>query len=189
MYNKNRMYKVYHIRPVGQTDTSKFYIGITKNRLELRLSKHMTSKRPVGFILRDLGREAVEIVELHRGSHDEALQLEYKYRPNRNMGWNVQAGDNKSTVVCGGCGKHLPKRKTGSMCGSCNDRKFTKGAVPHNKGNGVKASLRSPEGLILKYESITDFCKEHNLVPANVRKVIKGERKHTKGWTLVSIEG
>ncbi len=189
MNSKNRMYKVYHIRPVGQTDTSKFYIGITKNNIEKRLSQHMCSKRPVGAILRDLGRESIEIVELHRGTREEALQLESHYRPDVNIGWNVMAGGNKKTVMCKGCGKYLPKRKNGAMCAECNPTKFIKGSVPHNKGKGYKASLRSPEGHIFTYESLTDFCKEHFLVTANVRKVIKGERKHTKGWTLVSTEG
>lgn len=186
---KNRMYKVYHIHPIGETDTSKFYIGITKNNVEFRLSQHMASKRPIGSILRDLGRQAVEITVLHCVSEEEALQLEYEYRPDVNIGWNVRAGGNVRTVRCSGCGKYLPKRKTGAMCSECNPTRFSKGSIPFNKGTGTKATLRSPTGETYTYHSITDFCNEHGLVQSNVRKVIKGERKHTKGWTLVSIEG
>lgn len=186
---KNRMYKVYHIRPVGQTDTSNFYIGITKNALEFRLLQHMTSKRPVGSILRDLGKEAVEIVCLHRVDKETAMALEADYRPEMNIGWNVMAGGNKRTVVCNGCGKHLPKRATGAQCSSCNDTKFAKGSIPVNAGTGMKAILMSPAGETLTFSNLHQFCNEHGLVPANVRKVIKGVRKHTKGWTLVSTEG
>lgn len=186
---KNRMYKVYHIRPVGETDTSKFYIGITKNSLKFRLAQHMTSKRPVGNILRELGKDAIEIVMLHMVSKEEALRLEGEYRPDMNIGWNVRAGGNVRTVVCSGCGVHLPKRARGAMCGSCNDCRFPKGSVPVNAGSGMKAVLRSPEGALLSYDNLHQFCKEHSLIPANVRKVIKGERKHTKGWTVSSIEG
>lgn len=186
---KNRMYKVYHIRPVGQTDTSKFYVGITKNSLEFRLLQHMTSKRPVGSILRDLGKDAVEIVCLHHVGKEEAMRLEAEYRPLMNIGWNVRAGGDTRTVICSGCGNHLPKRATGAKCASCNDTRFAKGSTPANAGTGMKAVLLSPEGEHVTFHTLHQFCNEHGLVPANVRKVIKGDRKHTKGWTLVSTEG
>lgn len=152
---KNRMYHVYHIRPIGETDTSKFYVGITKNSLKFRLSQHMCSKRPVGAILRDLGKDAVEIISLFFGSKEDALQMEYKLRPELNIGWNAMAGGNQPT-----------------------------GSLPHNYGTGVKVALRAPDGSIHRPYSLHQFCKDNNLVTANVRKVIKGERKHTKGWTI-----
>jgi predicted GIY-YIG superfamily endonuclease len=183
------MYTVYHIRPIGEEDTSKFYVGITKNKLSHRLSQHLTSKRPVGAILRELGLGCVEIVALHKVSKEEALQLEYTYRPVCNIGWNVRAGGNHTTVRCSGCDKHLPKRKTGTMCSSCNNTKFTKGSTPSNAGTGMRAILMSPDGIKTSYENLHRFCNEHGLIPANVRKVIKGVRKHTKGWKLVSLEG
>lgn len=186
---KNRMYTVYHIRPIGETDTSKYYVGITKNKLSHRLSQHFTSRRPIGAILRDLGYEAVEIIPLHKTTKEEALQLEFGYRPDRNIGWNCMAGGNYSTVRCSGCGKKLPKRKLGAMCHECNPTRFTKGSTPSNTGTGMRATLISPDGVQLTYDNLNSFCREHNLVPANVRKVIKGERKHTKGWTLFSLEG
>lgn len=182
---KNRMHRVYHIRPIGETDTSKFYIGITKRSLAHRLSQHMTSTRPVGKALRELGRDAVEIVELHFvSSREEALRLEEAYRPTRYIGWNASAGGNAATVRCSGCGIHLPKRRTGAMCEKCNDRKFTKGSIPHNHGKGMKAVLKSPDGRLVEFDVMADFCAKNDLIAANVRKVIKGERKHTKGWTL-----
>lgn len=181
---KNRMYHVYHIRPIGETDTSKFYVGITKNSLKFRLSQHMCSKRPVGTILRDLGKDAVEIISLFFGSKEDALQMEYKLRPELNIGWNVMAGGNHRTVICSGCGKYLPKRATGAICDTCNPCKFTMGTMPHNYGTGVKVALRAPDGSIHRPYSLHQFCKDNNLVTANVRKVIKGERKHTKGWTI-----
>jgi predicted GIY-YIG superfamily endonuclease len=143
---KNRLYRVYHIRPLGETDTSKFYVGITKNSLSFRLSQHMTSQRPIGTILRDLGRESVEIISLFFGSREAALQLEYELRPDMNIGWNLMAGGN--------CSKD------------------------------VKVKLKSPDGILYAPYSLTQFCNEHGLVTANVRKVINGERRHTKGWTI-----
>lgn len=187
--SKQRLYTLYHIRPLGHTDTSKHYVGITKNSLEFRLSQHMCSLRPVGDALRALGRDAVEIVSLGKFSHSEALQEEYKLRPQRNIGWNIIAGGDYSTVRCSGCNVKLPKRATGAMCEKCNDCRFTKGTLPHNFGTGVKAVLVCPEGHEYAPYSIHQFCKERGLVTANVRKVLKGERKHTKGWTARLLEG
>lgn len=187
--SKTRLYTVYHIRPKGSTDTTEFYIGITKNSLATRLSQHMCSPRPVGDALRALGRDAIEIVALHKEPLEVALQIEYSYRPRRHMGWNIQAGGEESTVKCIGCGKLLPKRKTGAMCSACNDSKFKLGSMPRNYGSGVKCLLVSPEGIEYMPYSLHQFCRENGLVTANVRKVLKGERKHTKGWTARLIEG
>lgn len=189
MKNKQRLYSVYHIRPIGETDTTKFYIGITKNTLSTRLSQHMCSTKPVGAILRELGKDSIEIVCLHKEYLEDALRLESEYRPAMNIGWNVRAGGNSVTVKCTCCGKPLPKRRTGAMCSDCNDCRFTKGNLPVNYGTGIKARLVSPEGVVYYPESITRFCAEHGLVTANVRKVIKGLRKHTLGWTASLTEG
>lgn len=186
---KTRLYTVYHIRPKGETDTSKYYIGITKNSLSVRLGQHMCSNRPIGDVLRALGRDSVEIVPLHKAPLHDALQLEFNYRPRRFMGWNIQAGGEESTVKCSGCGKLLPKRKTGAMCSACNHTKFSIGQMPHSFGTGIKCILVSPEGEEFIPYSLHQFCKERGLVTANIRKVLKGERKQSKGWTARLIDG
>ena len=186
---KQRLYTLYHIRPKGETDTSKFYVGITKNSLKARLGQHMHSKRPVGDVLRTLGQDAIEIVSLGKYPLQEALQKEYELRPYMHMGWNIMAGGQRRTVVCSGCGKYLPKRRTGAQCEGCNDRRFKVGDMPPNYGKGVKAVLVDPEGNEYMPFSLHQFCAKHGLVTANVRKVLKGERKHTKGWTARLLEG
>lgn len=186
---KQRLYTLYHIRPKGKTDTSQFYVGITKNSLKTRLSQHMFSKRPVGDVLRALGEDAIEIVSLGKYPLQEALQKEYELRPYQHMGWNIMAGGQRRTVICSGCGKYLPKRRTGAQCGDCSDRRFKVGQMPPNYGKGVKAVLVDPEGNEYMPFSLHQFCAKHGLVTANVRKVLKGERKHTKGWTARLLEG
>ena len=186
---KQRLYTLYHIRPKGETDTSKFYVGITKNTLQYRLGQHFHSPRPVGDALRALGREAIEIVCLGKFPLQEALQEEYKLRPYTNMGWNILAGGNVRTVTCSGCGKYLPKRRTGAQCEDCNNRRFKEGDMPHNYGKGVRAVLVDPEGNEYMPFSLHQFCPKHGLVTSNVRKVLKGERKHTKGRTARLLEG
>lgn len=185
---KTRLYKVYHIRIKGNTDLSEGYVGITRRSLPYRLSQHFCSKRPVGKILRALGHQAVEIVQLAMLPKEQALEMEYNLRPKRFIGWNVFAGGNRITVVCTLCGKPLPKRKTGAMCMDCHPTKFVKGRTPHNFGKGKKYRLTSPTGESFEPESLTRFCREHGILDTNIRKIAKGKRKSDHGWTAVCIE-
>lgn len=184
---KERIYKVYHIRLKGNTNLNEGYIGITKNSLKFRLLQHTTSKRPIGTVLRSLQPDEYEIVELFRGNKQFALDKEYELRPQRNIGWNVMAGGDRATVVCPICGKHLPKRATGSKCMECHNTKFQKGHVPHNYGCGEKYELTDPDGNKYIPEAFTVFCREHGLTPQNLRKVAKGLRKHSNGWTAKKV--
>lgn len=179
---KTRLYKVYHIHEKGNKDIHQGYVGITRRSLSYRLGQHMCSKRPVGTILRSLGKDNVEIEQLAFLPKEEALTMEYNLRPERNIGWNTLAGGNRKTVRCPKCGKYLPKRKTGTYCAECMPTKFSKGHIPHNYGKGKRFKLISPMGEICFPTSLTQFCKKYNICEANIRKVANGERKHCKGW-------
>jgi len=170
----HRLYKVYHIRKVGCEDTSDGYIGITKNSLKFRLSQHMTSKRPVGSILRELGPAAIEIVKLAELPFAEACAMEYNLRPKLRMGWNFMAGGARAAP-------EWYKGKVGF------DAKFKQGQKPYNYGTGKRIRLVSPDGLVYEPEILDTFCVEHGLIRQNVHKVCKGQRKHTKGWTAAYI--
>jgi len=191
---KTRLYRVYWIYTEGMSDyKTQGYVGVTKNSIFHRLGQHLHSKRPVGYILRELKDTGIDIkvVELFRGTKEEALDKEYELRPNRYIGWNIQAGGNRSTVVCSNCGKYLPKGYSNSkhLCTECNDYdgKFTKGNTPHNYGKGEKYLLIDPDGNEYRPEVFTLFCKEHNLTPQNLRKVAKGTRKHHKQWKAIKL--
>lgn len=170
--DKERLYKVYHIRIKGCDDTTQGYIGITKNSLKFRLSQHSTSKRPVGTILRELGLDAVEIVKLAELPFQEALQMEAELRPEMRMGWNYMAG---------GCTQTYKVQHTGT------DSRFKPNTKPHNYGKGKKVRLFSPDGDVYEPTILNEFCEEHGLVRQNVHKVCRGIRKHTKGWTAIYI--
>lgn len=184
---KTDYYKVYHIRMKGNDNLQEGYIGITRRSLPYRLSQHRHSKRPIGTVLRSLPRDVVEIVEFARGDESFALNLEYTLRPQRNIGWNCRAGGNMYTIVCPGCGKRLPHRKSGSYCEKCRPSKFTKGHIPKNYGKGVRYELISPEGIHYKPEAFTVFCKERGLNPQNLRKVAKGARHQHRGWIAIEL--
>jgi hypothetical protein len=49
---------------------------------------------------------------------------------------------------------------------------------------GFYYCLRSPSGLIVVTHNLRATCKEHNLNRANLGKVLKGQRSHSKGWTI-----
>lgn len=185
--SKTRLYKVYHIHKKGNNDLSEGYVGVTRRSLAYRLSQHFCSTRPVGKILRSLGKENVEISLIKMLPKAEALNMEYVLRPKRNMGWNTMAGGNVATVRCPVCGKPLPKRKTGTVCIDCFDTKFKKGDMPHNYGTGKRYLITDPDGNTYTPESLVEFCKEHELTPQNLRMVAKGTRKHHKGWKAVEL--
>lgn len=184
---KTRLYKVYHIHTKDNTSYTDGYIGITRRSLAYRLGQHFNSKRPVGKILRELGKENVVIDLIKMCDYEQALSLEYVLRPNRNMGWNSRAGGNAATVRCPSCGKRLPKSKYGSYCMDCRNTKFQKNHVPSNYRSGKHYRITSPEGEVFEPVSLVDFCKQHDLTPQNLRKVAKGEHKHHKGWTAIDI--
>lgn len=170
---KNRLYSVYHIREVGNEDTSQGYIGITKNTLKFRFSQHATSKRPIGTIIRS--GIPLEIVCLHKVPLEDAFYYEGVYRPRMNIGWNVMAGGGRSAPEW--------RKKTGRNC------RFPSGHEPHNYGKGEKYKLVSPEGEEFIPEAFTVFCRERGLNPQNLRKVAKGLRKHSSGWKATRLNG
>jgi hypothetical protein len=53
-----------------------------------------------------------------------------------------------------------------------------------NKKTETYPELVSPEGEVFIVEHLTNFCNTHNLAASNLCKVLKGERKHHKGWKL-----
>jgi group I intron endonuclease len=62
-------------------------------------------------------------------------------------------------------------------------RKSNKGwTLPENEI--TKNILKSPTGDIVSITNITKFSKENNLTPSAIVAVLKGKRKHHKGWTI-----
>lgn len=189
MYRKKtRLYKVYHIHEKGNNNLHEGYVGVTRHSIEYRLGQHFCSKRPVGAILRALGRENVVIDQLAMLPKEDALMMEYNLRPEMNIGWNTRAGGNRRTVRCPICGKYLPKRKQATICENCHPTKFQKGHKPHNYGKGECYKLTAPDGTVYYPEAFTVFCREHDLIPQNLRRVAKGLRKHSNGWRAERID-
>jgi len=181
--SKERIYKAYWLRTECMTDVkTQGYVGITKNSIYHRFGQHCHSNRPVGTTIREIGEDNIIISELSRGTYEEISNLEATLRPQRFIGWNILAGAGVQTVRCSGCNVHLPKRATGAQCELCNDSKFPLGHKPHNWGKGRLVELIDPSGVVYHPEALTVFCKEHGLVPQNVRKVARGDRRHTQQW-------
>jgi hypothetical protein len=181
---KTRLYKVYHIRIKGNDNLNEGYIGVTRHSLSYRLSQHLCSTRPVGEILRKLGKEAIEIKQLAMLPKDEALAMEYRLRSTLNKGWNVRAGGNETALYCPSCGKPMPhKPKKTQFCWDCYKNLLSIGFIKGNTaGTSERYRLTAPDGTIYEPRFFTEFCRQHELTPQNLRKVAKGNRRHHKGW-------
>ena len=187
---KERMYKLYWLRTECMSDPlTQGYIGITKNNIYHRFGQHCHSKRPVGSTIREIGEDNILISELTRGSYEDMIEEEYRYRPKRFIGWNIAVGGNKPSVLCAACGVYLPKRASGAQCESCNPCRFTKGIKPHNQGKGRKMEIIAPDGTIHYPEVSLHWCQERGLTPQNLHKVCKGQRAHHKGFKARYISG
>jgi group I intron endonuclease len=58
------------------------------------------------------------------------------------------------------------------------------------KINTKTYNLIDPQGNVYTTEhGLTSFCEQHGLTPANLLKVLKGERSHHKGWRIERVEG
>lgn len=183
MEKKERIYKLYWLRTADMTDPkTQGYIGITKNSIYHRFGQHCHSKRPVGATIREIGEDNIIVSELSRGTQEDMMSLEFSFRPKRYIGWNIQAGGNRSEQFCPMCNKHLPKRRIGTICRTCKDTRFQKGSKPHNWGKGRSMELIDPSGRVFYPECLTVFCRQYNLEPNNLRKVANGERRHHKQW-------
>jgi len=66
------------------------YVGVTSRDLERRLIEHRRSENL--HLRRALEKYDTEIVLLREGSDKEILELEYEYRPNPMVGWNITVG-------------------------------------------------------------------------------------------------
>lgn len=49
---------------------------------------------------------------------------------------------------------------------------------------GFYFCLRSPDGKIIVTKNLRETCQNYKLNRANLEKVLKGERTHSKGWTI-----
>lgn len=79
------------------------YIGYTSRTVEERWKGHIKESSrarnlnyPVYNAMRKYG-EAIQVTTLVEGPEEYCLELEFKLRPERKIGWNLQMGGNKGT--------------------------------------------------------------------------------------------
>lgn len=88
--------------------------------------------------------------------------------------WNK--GKPFEKITCEKCGKKVSppmyKRWHGDNCGK----------------NISRYIIYDPQGnKYITKEGIVEFCKKHNLTASNMLSILKGKRKHHKGWTIEEV--
>ncbi|APC46057.1 HNH endonuclease [Vibrio phage vB_VspP_pVa5] len=48
--------------------------------------------------------------------------------------------------------------------------------------NAMEFTLTAPDGSVVSGYNLKEFCRENNLDRANIRQVMRGQRKSCKGW-------
>lgn len=51
--------------------------------------------------------------------------------------------------------------------------------------NKTVFKLKSPEGEIFETKNLSRFCRENNLLQGNMSKLVAGQRKSHRGWSLL----
>jgi hypothetical protein len=62
-------------------------------------------------------------------------------------------------------------------------RAVTNNSVNVSKILGKRVEIVTPDGQVLAYDSLKLACRVYRLHPGHMREVIKGKRKHHKGYT------
>jgi len=67
-----------------------------------------------------------------------------------------------------------------------------KGTLTWNKGMCIDSKyvykIKSPTGEVIEIKSMNNFCKENNLSPSCMFRLISGKQKQHKGWTFIKRE-
>lgn len=173
------------------------YIGVSNNPMK-RFKAHAKGPYTVGNAIRKY-KKKIKITKIFKGTREECFAKEASLRPHPNMGWNQDVGGYSGPILrgpdsplwrggshCIDCGKAIVNKGPRQRCSECADQtrtQFKKGSKPWNTGIS-RYLVTHPCGKTEIVDRPTQFCKEHGLVPANFRKVAKGERKHTKGFKV-----
>lgn len=168
-------HKVYHIHYESNPDLMQGYIGVTSN-----LKQRIRSHRASGML-----KKGDTVTILYKGTREACYALESKLRPSNGIGRNISHGGRVNCTAIKS-GQHLSRATEFKPKQHVSERtEFKKGDTPHNKGKGKDYIFTDPDGQEYYVSCISDFCKAHNLTPANMRKVAKGERNFHKGWKAI----
>ncbi|KJR15248.1 hypothetical protein [Vibrio parahaemolyticus] len=159
---------LYHIHyPKDSGILSEGYIGVTSNPLA-RYKDHKRER------LKNHFKQGAVMTILEEGSREHISNRESELRPKEYMGWNKATGG----LASGGTSGRKLTYKSLDIKENCYRRFKSKYTL-----------YRAQERFDFNY--ISHFAKEMSLSKSFIREVLRGERHHTKGFTLknIPIEG
>ncbi len=156
------------IYKIANEITGDFYIGSTNN-ITRRFGEHKThlknNKHPNIILQRACNKYGLEtmrfyIVELVNNINNLIIREQY-YLDILDPKYNIKKAANSNL------GMHHSED--------------TKEKISRSKAKPFK--ITSPTGIIISAIGLNRFCREHNLHPSSLSRVILGERKSHAGWT------
>ena len=89
------------------------------------------------------------------------------------------------------CTEETKKKISESSKGKQISIETRKKMADSKKGLSLRAiniySLISPDGEVVIVDNLKKFCSENNLIYQNLFAVIRGDTKHSQGWTITKI--
>lgn len=123
------------------------YVGISNN-IMTRFKNHSKGKMPVGKAIRKYDDITIEV--LFEGTKEECIQIELKFRPNEQIGWNLAKGGGYPPVCKPGFKRSEDYKKQSS--------KIRKQA--HKEGKGFFAKFN---GSVEQKQMLSDKLKNRNI--------------------------
>ena len=170
-------------RPFHKNVKTEGYVGITNDPLSQRFKEHKNTKTSiVGKAIRKY--PDIEMKILFEGRDDICRYLEFRYRHQTNIGWNIVKGGGK-----GWRGKHSEETKIkmrNAKLGKPSWNKGLKNSLEHVAKMAESKSLNwiitYPNGKIETIRNLRKFSLEHNLDRASMQDVATGTRNQHKGF-------
>jgi group I intron endonuclease len=190
----------------------KKYIGQTIQSVEKRFKRHCwpsTLRRaamPISLAIKKYGKENFKVELLHECFSQEQLdKMEIYYANNLDTfspnGYNLRAGngpgsmseETKEKIAAANRGqkrseeakRNMSNAHKGVPLSQSHRESIAKSLTISDRSRAKTYTFIDPDGNIINFTNMKQFCKTNNLSECNMYRVLRGDRNNYKGWRPV----
>lgn len=194
------MKKICGIYAILNRKNNKIYIGKSKNIIQrwrchkylLKNNKHVNHlQRAWNLNKNDFIFSIIEECNINSLSERESIYIKIFKSNNQKYGYNLISYDNNKIIYSEETRKKMSLQRKGKFSGKNNPRYGIK--CPDNvkkatiEANSRNYTIVSPEGKIINFTGLKNFCKKYNLDRKSLYLVFKDKQTHHKGWTKAKL--